>query len=83
MSAAWTPQWQFNFDVRADQAVVSAVPGQVIQVGIAVDLVRGNPKQVVLVSATNWSSVGITAQIIPTTVLPPSAALTASTPAAT
>jgi hypothetical protein len=64
------PAWEFDFSVRVSTHVVTAMPGGSIAVPAMVELVRGEPQPVTLTVATNWASAGITAQIIPSTVVP-------------
>jgi hypothetical protein len=59
------PEWDFDFSVRVSTHVVSATPGQSIQVPAMVQLHRGVPKPVVLTVST-----GLAAQIVPPTVIP-------------
>lgn len=64
------PAWVFDFSVRVPDHVVTVVQGQSIQVPVMVGLDRGQPQPVVLTVATNWASVGISANVIPQTVVP-------------
>jgi hypothetical protein len=64
------PAWVFDFSVRVPEHVVTAVQGQTIQVPVMVQLDRGQPQPVALTVATNWASVGISANILPPTVVP-------------
>lgn len=64
------PTWVFDFSVRAPNHVVTATQGESIDVPVMVELDKGQPQPVMLTVATNWASVGISANIIPQTVVP-------------
>jgi hypothetical protein len=64
------PARMFDFSVRVSSHVVVTMPGGSLQVPVTVQLDRGQPQPVVLTVATNWASVGISANIIPPTVVP-------------
>ncbi|MDO8490256.1 MAG: hypothetical protein Q7S47_02455 [bacterium] len=59
------PKWEFDYSVRLNEHVVTALPGQVVNVPVVVTLDRGETHPVLLTVSTNWGSAGLIAQIIP------------------
>jgi len=59
------PKWKFDFKVNILRHVETLEQGKQISIPVRLDLLRGKPQQVDLDINTNWESVGLTAQIIP------------------
>jgi hypothetical protein len=64
------PAWVFDFSVRVSSHVVAVIQGGSLEIPVMVELDKGQPQPVTLTVATNWASVGISANIIPQTVVP-------------
>ncbi len=64
------PKWKFDFKVTIEDHVVTAMPGQAIEIPVKVELIRGKPQPVALNVNTHWESAGLTAQIIPSMLTP-------------
>ena len=68
--SSWKPEWQFDFSVHLSTHMVSAIPGQSIEVSAIVELIRGEPQPVTLSVSPTWVSSGLIAQIIPSIATP-------------
>lgn len=69
-TSSWKPEWQFDFSIHLSTHIMSATPGQALEVPVVVELVRGEPQPVTLSISPTWVSAGLIAQIIPPAAIP-------------
>ena len=69
-NSTWKPKWQFDFSVHLSTHVMSAAPGQAVEVPAVIELVRGETQPVILTVSSSWAASGLIAQVIPPTVTP-------------
>jgi hypothetical protein len=60
----------FDFSVRIDEHIVTAMPGQAVNIPVTVNLDRGESQPINLSVSTHWESAGLIAQINPSVVNP-------------
>jgi len=68
--SSWKPEWQFDFSIHLSTHIMSATPGQALEVPVVVELVRGEPQPVTLSISPTWVSSGLVVQIIPPIAIP-------------
>jgi hypothetical protein len=70
IKSPWKPEWQFDYNIHLSTHIVSAVPGQSLEVPAIIELVRGEPQPIILNVSPDWVESGLIAQIIPSKIIP-------------
>src|SRR5512137_1162568 len=66
--AAFVPQSDFDFSVRLATHTMTVKAGQPISIPVMVGTIKGKPRPITL-SASDWRSAGLSAEIVPSVVL--------------
>jgi len=65
--ATFVAQSDFDFSVRMSTHTLAVKPGQTIPITVLVEAVKGEPRPILL-TASDWRSAGLSAEIVPSTV---------------